>query len=253
MNKRVLWGIFLFLLLMPLVSAQLPNPRDAIELTIAAGKEVFTPLFEALLNTSSYKDFFFAKILLLLLLFMVVFGLSKKIPAFRDNKAVGFTVALVVSLIAVRYISEEGFIAGILLPYGALGIAITSFIPFMIYFWFVHESVPGGFGRRIAWILYGVIFVLVWGTRAPGEISEQSTWIYLLGFIAVAVSFVFDKTLHGYFRTHEMNLFIRGANQRTIASLQAEYLNILYVNSYQANQRRADLERQIRDLGGSLP
>ncbi|NCO11394.1 hypothetical protein CO038_01760 [Candidatus Pacearchaeota archaeon CG_4_9_14_0_2_um_filter_39_13] len=246
MKKRVMGGIFVFLLLVPLVSAQLPQPGDAIEMTIDALKEVLTPIFEAILGTSSYDDFFFAKILLLLLLFVVISAAAKKVPAFENNKAVSFVIALVISLLAVRYISEEGFIAGILLPYGTLGIAIVTLLPFIIYFYFLHNIGQSPFFRRIAWIFYGIVFVAVWFTRPDGQISEAATWIYVLGVAAVAISFFFDKDIHKYFGTVRHEKLMRGFKLKQLTDLEAD---ISKLTSIPAGERSDYVNRRLRALG----
>ncbi len=247
-------SIFIFILFASFVSADpLPSVNQVINDVIQALKDILGPIFAALFGTSEFDDFLFTKMLLFLLLGIVVFGALKSVEFFERTRGLALIVSVIVSILAVRYISEDGLIAGILLPYGTLGIAITTFLPFLVYFWFVHKSVQGGFARKAAWILYGVVFVMVWLSRPAGEISSTSHWIYVVGFVAMFVSALFDGIFHSYFGQGELNLFRRRALDRVIANLQAEYLNIAHINSAQARRRMTEIELELRRLGARLP
>ena len=247
-------GLSLFLILasLPFASAQYFSIEEGMRQFVEGMQELFTPLFEGLLGTSSYDDFFFAKILMFFLLFIVLFAVMKKVELFEKMKGVGPLIALIISLLAVRYISEEGFFAGILLPYGALGIAVLTFLPFLIYFWFVHKSVKTGLGRRVAWILYAIVFVFLWGSRSS-DISTESNWIYFTTLIIMFIVFAFDKTFKSYFRTHEIGKFKLAAHEKAIASLQSEYLDLINVDTAVARNRLRTIESQLKGLGGKAP
>jgi len=251
MKKRVS-SLFLILASLPFASAQYFSIEEGARQFVDGMKELFTPLFEGLLGTSSYDDFFFAKILLFFLLFIVIFAVMRKVELFEKMKGIVPLVALIISLLAVRYISEEGFFAGILLPYGALGIAVLTFLPFLIYFWFVHKSVKTGLGRRVAWILYAIVFVFLWGSRSS-DISTESNWIYFTTLIIMFIVFAFDKSFKSYFRTHEIGKFKLKANEKVIAALQSEYLDILHVDTAEARNRRKTIEAHLNRFKAKLP
>lgn len=217
-------------------------------------REIFTPFFEALLNTSSFDDFFFAKVLLLLLIFVVVLGVLRKIDLFNKPRGIAPLVSVLISILSVRYMPQE-FVGGVLLPYSTLGIAITTFLPFLIYFWFVHRSVESGFGRRIAWILYGLIFLFIWGSRPAGEISGSSAWLYGLGFVAIVLSLFFDKTVNGYFKLHEIHTGFRHARDASLANLQEEYhrLSSSSVRTPHIERRLETLKKRIEAEGANVP
>ncbi|MEK6858423.1 MAG: hypothetical protein AABX53_00750 [Nanoarchaeota archaeon] len=213
--------VFLFFLLFasPLVSAApFGDIQFLQEQAINSIKQFFTPIFEVILGTSSFDDFFFAKILLFLLIFMVILSVLKKIEMFKE-KRMGTLVSLIISVLSIRYMPEE-FVGGVLLPYGTLGIAIATFLPFLVYFWFVHQSVNGGAGRRIAWIVYGIVFLFVWGTRPAGQISSASNWLYVAGFAAVFLSFSFDSSIHSYFGSARAVAITRRHKLKQLADLE---------------------------------
>lgn len=250
-GKRRVFGFFLGLFSIQLASAAwFPGDiRQIGEEGLRFIGDFFAPFFEVLLNTSSYDDYFFAKILLFLLIFIVVFGVLKSLKFMGENKKVVGLVAFIISLLTIRYMPSE-FIGGILLPYTALGIAITTIIPFMVYFWFVHKSTMGGTARRIAWIVYGVVFLLIWLTRPAETISSASHWLYIAGFAAIGASFFFDKNIHAYFDTAAAAKYSRQHKLKQIADIEAQLEKYGAITNPSEHTRSVlrELEHRHREL-----
>jgi len=246
--------VFLLVFMISSASAQNFDGREIARELVDNIEESFGPIFGALLGTGAFDDFLFAKVLVLFLLILLIFSVLSRVEFFKGskNKAIPLVISIIVSILAVRFISEDGFFAGILLPYGALGISVATFAPLLIYFWLLHFSVRSGFGRRVAWILYGVAFTVLWISRI-GSISTSLSWIYALTLMVLVISLVFDKTLHGYFRINEIGKFKRSAKERTIVALQREYLDIVHVDTRDAERRRSAIESQLRRLGSDIP
>lgn len=187
------------------VSASYYNPADFLRENVGQAldiaKQTVTPIFELLLGEGESGEFFLAKSLLLILIFVIVLTVVKKMPLIKDapNKnAIALVITIAVSLLSIRYIPDNDLINGVLLPYTTFGIALTTFIPFLIYFWFVHESVPNPTGRRLAWIVYAIIFISLWVIRSD-EMGAGNT-IYTVGLLIIVIMFLFDKSIHQYFR-----------------------------------------------------
>ena len=250
MKKEKIVAFFLILALFgfSFVSAQVV-PQEVSAKILDIIKEFFGPLFGALFNADEINDFLFARILLVILLTAVIFSAIKKMGVFKEQKGIVVLVSVIVSLLAVRYLSEDGLIAGVLLPYGTLGISILTLLPFIIFFFFIQMNIDSGLMRRLGWILYGIAFIVLWISRS-GDIASTANWIYFFGIIAVILSFMFDGTIHGYFRQHELQSFVRRGDRRRIAGLQAEHQNIENVNTPEARERRNEIRREIRRLGG---
>tara|TARA_Y100000310_G_C20627208_1_gene786609 strand:+ start:902 stop:1657 length:756 start_codon:yes stop_codon:yes gene_type:complete len=250
--KKVIRNLFLFFASLPSVSARTSSDY-VVEEILQKGQEIFTPIFEILLGTSSYDDFFFAKILFFLLLFVVIFAILKKVELFKKTEKFNFLIAVIISLLAIRYISEEGFFAGILLPYTTLGLAIITAIPFIIYFWFVHTGMKGSFGRRMAWIFYGIIFISLWISRSS-ELSTELNWIYILGLIALVVTFSFDKSIHKYFGTAKASKLKRRFVLKRIADIEADLSRYRMIVDPSDETRGVirKLEKNYRDALGEL-
>lgn len=195
--------------------------QDLIEII----KEFTSPFFEVLLDTSAYEEFFFAKILLLILLFIVIVFVLDKAKIFgklEDKPFVVYTISAVVSILAMRYIPESDLIRGILLPYSALGIAITTFLPLIIYFFFIHNSGFEGFGRRAGWALYAIIFLAMWNSREV-QLSDTSNWIYWGAIIFVVLSLIFDRSIHRYFSYKEIRKIERTISDEQVVDMINKY------------------------------
>ncbi len=187
------------------VSAQaLPAPGEFIRTAIQAIQDIFIPIFTALFDTGKgpTTEFLFTKILLSILLFVIIDSVVKRIHVFKNQKGVALVISLIISIFAVRFISEEGLIAGILLPYGALGVALTTILPFLLFFFFIHDSQLGPFGRKITWIFFGIVFFFLWMSRY-NELSITSNYIYVATLIGTIIVMAGDKSVHAYFRSIE--------------------------------------------------
>lgn len=252
-NILFFWFALSLILSANLISADsfqtaVDSSRKVIESMIG----ILTPVFEFTIGDYNQGEFLFAKVLLLILLALIINAVLRKVGIFNSNPGVILTISLIVSILAVRFISENQMTLGILLPYGTMGVAITTMLPFLIFFYFIHVTNMGGAGRRLSWIFFGLIFVVLWVYKYD-KISPISNQIYGWTLFLMIIVFTFDKGIHRYFLTHEINRFIQGANARTIAMLQAEYLNIIHVNTREANSRRGEIEVQLRRLGANLP
>jgi hypothetical protein len=253
---RIILGFMLLgIFAIPLVSAQSFDLYQGSNNLINSIERFATPFFEVLIGDYSGSEFFFAKCLFLILLFIMIDAILKKVPLFQGNNAVIFIIALVVSVLGVRFISDNEFTQMILLPYGTLGIVLTTVLPFIIVFYFLHSMNAGGAARRILWLFFIVVFGALWYSKrntllASNPIGNQ---IYMWTLVAMAGLFIFDRGIHRYFAIHEMNIFYTKAKQKTVASLQAEYMNILNVDSPQANARRQQIETELKRHGADIP
>jgi hypothetical protein len=256
LRKSVLAILFSLALSSSLVSAQtnvFQTVKDVIGSTIDAGLAIFSPLFEVIIGDYSTSEFFLAKVLLLLLLFVVINAALRQSKVFKKSPSVNKIVALIISILGIRFISDNQLIRGILLPYGTAGVAVTVIAPFVAFFYLIYTTKLGGFGRRAAWTAFGIVFAVFWASRTGGGLPSEFNWIFGLITTAIILALIFDRGIKGYFKSHEMSSFKRGLNTKTIAKLQAEYLNILHVDTHDAENRRDDIEHKLRSLGSNIP
>lgn len=219
---------------------------------IQAGKDMLSPILEFLLGVNSFDQYFFQRTLLLVLIYVVVFVVLKRIDIFKRNRVIMIIVAAIVSILGARYMSEVQLIEGVLLPYGTFAIALTMLLPFIIYFFFVHNAISSPGGRRMAWILFAAVFFGLWFTRRADVGSAG--WIYLIGIAAVAISFLFDETIHQYFGLSQAKEAKRNRIKMQIADIEARLNNLRNIpNPSRATEDTIRmLEERINDLSRKL-
>jgi hypothetical protein len=189
------------------------------EMLIQIVKDIFGPFFQVFLGVQYADQYFFERFLMLVLLYVMIWTVLKRIELFKNNNFVCIIIASAVSILGARYMSEAGLIKGVLLPYGTLAVALSIFLPFLIYFFFVHYSIKSGVGRRTAWIVFAAIFLGLWLSRAQ-EIKEASS-IYGFGIAAMVIAFIFDSRIQEYF-----GLFESRAQRRKVFNEQIAHLDV---------------------------
>lgn len=231
------------------VSAQYPQIDTLVQQIKEASTSVFGPIF----GHEAMDEFLFAKILLFLLIFSIVYMVLSKMDIFAGNKAVLVTVSTIFGILSVRYLQPNELINAILLPYGAFGAAITIFIPLLVFFMFLHTTDMGHFGRRAGWFIYGVIFLFLWGTRESD--LGSANWIYILGIGFVAISFLFDKSIHRYFGLAGLERWRQNVDDARISNLQVEYNDLATTTTPSVHQRRRmkTIERELKRSNGWPP
>lgn len=189
---------------------------DGIQSVGSSVIEILEPFAKFLLggdaNQTLTGEILFTRVLLLVLMIGIVWNALDTIPFFKKQRVVLNITAIIVSLLAIRGISETELIETILLPYTAFGIALSAGIPFVIYFIIINLSLKeknlSAF-RRIAWIFFAVIFIGLYFMRYD-ELGNFSYIYPVTAFLAVIMA-IMDGSLSKFFRKHEVkklkNLF----------------------------------------------
>lgn len=212
----------------------------------------FDPLLRVVLSDYSSSEFFFAKVMFLILLIIIIYFILDHVPLFQGYRTIAMMVSLIVSIIAVRFISENEFITFILLPYGTLGIAITSAIPFFIFAYGIHTTGLPGIGRKIAWGFFGIVFFALWIYKF-NEINTIGNQIYLWTLVAIGIMMVFDRSIHAYFRGLNIKDFERRADEERIAELKAQYLRYRDLDDPESLRVKRRIARKLRWYGSRPP
>lgn len=152
------------------------------------------------------SEIFFIKVLVFILLVLLVGYAVRRVPGIGDRDSLVVLIAIIVSLIAVRYITSPELVNFIWLPYGVLGIFLASILPFILGFFFI-KSFPSRIFRKISWSLYVVIFAgLAWFRwdslkinlfGATGAWYENGGVIYLATAALSFLLIVFDNQIRG--------------------------------------------------------
>jgi len=211
------------------------------------------PIFEVVLGDYSGSEFFFTKVLLLILLFAIIYFVLERTPLFEGKRGIVYIIALIISVIAIRFISENQLVNMILLPYGTLGIALTTILPFLIFAYFIHTTDMPGIGRKLSWLFFGIIFFILWVYKADG-IGEIGNQIYFWTMLAMVIMLIFDKRIHAYFKGLDVKKFEQEAHDNEIVNLQnqlGQIINSAVGGRLSRDQElRADkIRRRLRKLG----
>ena len=228
MKIKKKYGILLISLIiistiLPLISAYsfgYIDLRYGANQVIDTATEFASPFFEVLIGDYSGSEFFLAKCLLLIMLYIVISSslVKTKIVGLNENKGALFIVSAAISILAIRFIPETDVIRAMILPYSALGIAISILLPFIIFGFFLHKSDIGAVGRRFGWITYIIIFIVLWTSRSA-ELSPLGNQIYLWMLIAAIAMLILDKQIHNQLGIHEIQAIYNDQHNKRINTL----------------------------------
>ncbi|MBM3232822.1 hypothetical protein FJZ18_01500 [Candidatus Pacearchaeota archaeon] len=191
----LLFLLFLTTLFVSPFTSAYQDIRYYTETTVDAFVNAVEPFLQAILGGNDWTSkYLFEKLLIYFILVALVFFSLKNIPAFRDSgsKVTGF-ISFLIPLIGVRYI-EPAWIEAILLQYQILAIALAGILPFIIYFFFLHEGVgkENDVIRKVGWVFFIVIYFGLW-TTAP---SSSYADIYFWTMVASLILLFMDNTIH---------------------------------------------------------
>jgi len=201
MKKSKIHPLSSILYLLGLTSLASAGPVEGVQQILSGLGQVIRIIIQFLLDTileiNSVDEFLFAKILLFTIILLITSTVIKENSIFggTKNKPIQWIISSAVSILAIRYLPDE-FVQAILLQYSALAVGLTTFLPLMIYFFFIHQSGIGPFGRKAGWIVFMASFFAIWSFRY--EELGNANWIYwiAIGFIIIAI--LFDKSIHEY-------------------------------------------------------
>ena len=225
-----------------------------------------TTLFSAILGDITSKDkrlseddigdLFFAKILFFAIVFSIVYLILGKVTLFEENTWALWIVSIAASILSIRFIQSGELIATIILPYSALGVAISAAIPFVIAFLVIETGMEGRknrTARKIAWIFFTVVFLALWFIRMD-EIKGTWEWIYFFTAILAFLFLLFDGTIRRAMvkqRMKELSINNRESFARTIRRQMGELDRDLadnYLTPERHKKLKGKLAKQLENL-----
>ena len=225
MKRAVFVYLFVAIILSSFVSAQAVNSaqdfiNDVADVLEPVAKWVVGPLDPTASFDSS--QLLFAKFLLLILIFAIVWVALSQVEILRSNNFILIIVSAVVSLLATRWLGDTSLVQAILLPYSTLGIALSVAVPFLVWFFIVNLAVgqdkPAIF-RRLAWALFGIIFFVLLIARWS-QISAVGIWIYALTLGAAILMASLDGTIQKFMASYSAEKVINEAAWEEVKSLR---------------------------------
>ena len=255
-RRTILYCLILSLIIiLPMISAQYGsgnyfyNAQGTIRPVLDSALGIMAPILEFAVGDYSTSGFFAVKVLFLILLIAIIVSVLKSIPRFEEmNDSTLNVIAVIVSILAVRFIGENNLIVGILLPYGTLGSAILLMLPFILWFYFIHQSNMGSGMRKFSWGFFMMIFFIFWNSRFPymGSIANQ---IYTWGFFLFIIVLIFDRSIHRYFKDAESKRHRDTVYDAEASRLQEEYQRISTVDTQESRRRMRWIIRRLKTLG----
>ncbi len=236
-------------------------------------------LLTPILGNSSYGDHGAGEILLMrTLIFVIIITILmvvlRMIPIFQENGWANFVLSIGVSILVVRFMLTPAWVETIFLPWTALGIAMSAFLPLVIYFYFMntiaarHRTL-----RKIGWVFAGVVFAVLFFIRV-GPIQAlvpegfNPAYIYLIAAAACLALLFLDKTIQKAFKAEQVREIVEFGDARMRVDLVEEVDKLKtrvakgivrtnstdYANMYRdLSQRLSALGRDSRVLINSLP
>lgn len=228
-------AIFLAIMISGLVAAQnLPGPP----ITIQSISDLLNTIFSADFGTGLA-----AKLLAFLLLAVVLYKPAEKMVGGNSN--IGMTISVIVSLMAVKFLTPA-MARGLLLPYEALGVVLSIFIPFALFSAFMITSDLPKVIRNIGWFMLGGLFMYLWWMRWT-DIGDMA-WYYLVATCLAILGAAFDGTLHRVWFTSKVQRkeAVGAGIQMNILS---DEINSLYKDLGKATEasQRNEILKQVKN------
>lgn len=209
-----------------------------------------SPVFELIIGDYNTSEFFFAKILLFILLVIIIKNILDRTPIGENNEKISFVLSLVVSTLSIRFISQNQFFEAIFIQYGTIGIAITTILPMVIFFYFIQNTKVGTYGRKVFWTIYVVTLSAIWISKS-NEIPTTANWIYGITITTAIIFIFFDKSINAYFGLTEINRMMNRTNKKLIRKLLKELddlKNHYHHGRIPRHEYRAEVKEIIRQI-----
>ena len=145
-------------------------------------------------------ELLFIKFLIFLLTLVILITALKRVPTIGENERVNRVIALIIALLASRYLTTDALVNLVWLPYGTLGILLTSLLPLIIFF-FLIESFGADFLRKVGWVSFMFIYFGLaysrWSDFAVGNEWWQNLAMMYVGIAVVSIIIlIFEKRIH---------------------------------------------------------
>jgi len=131
---------FASLLFVKSVSAQSFSIRQGSQDLIRFVSDWAAPFLQAIFGGADSGMLLFEKFLIFILLLCLVYLSLKNISLFEDQKTILWVVAIIVPVLAVRFLNIS-WVNTIIFQYELLGIVLAGVFPFLIFFFFQRYCV----------------------------------------------------------------------------------------------------------------
>lgn len=207
------------------------------------------PIAQFFLGGYDYTGYMlFERFLFFIIILSITYVALIKAPFFDKQKNVVIVLSIVVPLLSVRYINFE-WLNTMLMAYQVLGIALTSIIPFIIYFFFLMGIAKEYSGiRRIGWIFYGCVYLGLYFT-AENQFYGQ---VYIWTALGALAFFLLDKTIQNYFDKQKSRYTANRAIHKNYLQLLDQRELFYRVKGYDITRYSYEDKRAIDSLNAEI-
>lgn len=200
----VLLSLFVFGFIGSFVSAQ-ASIQQFID-DFAKGAEPIAKVFVGGVDGSDLGgltagEALFAKVLVFFIVLTIVSLAVRTVPRIGEHRGISFIIALLITMLGVRYITSGALLNAIWLPSGTLSVVLATFLPFIIFFFFM-QGFESSMVRKVGWVSFVVIFFglayMRWDVFAAtaGASKFNLAWMYVVIAGLSLIMLVFDKQFH---------------------------------------------------------
>jgi hypothetical protein len=218
-NKKSLFFLN-FLFLLPLASAaySLPSWNDISTNLGTAMSTFLNQIFNV--EGGVIDPVLFSKLLIFILIFAVIYFILQK--QLDWDKNIVLVIAIIASILGIRVLPAE-IINMIMLPYGAMTIVLTTFLPIVILFGFLELS---GL-KDNKWFFYGLWSLMIVSLLALALIRYPVIgpyiWIYIIAAAVVGIIVLVSS----YRKATMYSSSVSESTMRAISSQRTKLLNEL--------------------------
>ena len=160
--------------------------------TIVTGiSNFFNPILTAIFGGT---DNVLEHLLFALIIVAALYMALDNVTFLRNNAFALWAITIACAILAVRYIATEKLVNLLLLPQGAMGVALLTVIPLAVYFWFIEIGLQGPGNRilrKLGWAIYAAVWMIIWYQQIAGtaKVVVAGEWAYLY-LIAAGLSVI---------------------------------------------------------------
>src|SRR3989344_3460904 len=169
------------------------------------------------------ENIWFVRVLFFLLVALIIYAVSDFIPIFEEHKYAGGIVSVIIAILATFYLSNQE-VYTILLSYNALGIALTSIIPFMVILAIskkFHDKGHTSFSKVI-WIFFIGFLFYRWAFADSTELGIFGMYAYPVIIGLSFILFLWENRLWFLLFKTELRGYADTARENAVARITAD-------------------------------
>lgn len=242
----IMLGILSMLFAGSFVSAYyFPSARTFTQDIIDTYVGVFEPILQALFGGFGWSGLYlFERFLLFILLLSLIYVILGNVEMFKKNTFVRWITAVIVPLIGIRFVDFE-WLSAVLLSYQALAIALTTVLPLLVFFFFVHgigKEYP--YIRKIFWVIFIGVYMGLWSTSTNDGASAAYFWT----FVAAVIFLLLDSKIEYYLFKQEQKKAGEYWKYDIISKLRKDIELLNDNNAMDIDKKMKAIERKNKEI-----